>query len=66
MVNGIGFDNDTYIDEQAGFILERANRWDKLYLEFGGKLLWDYHAARVLPEPLRKCAFFPVLKTESR
>ncbi len=49
MVNGIGFDNDTYIDEQAGFILERANRWDKLYLEFGGKLLWDYHAARVLP-----------------
>jgi uncharacterized protein (UPF0371 family) len=43
------FDNDKYLAEQASFILERADRNEKLYLEFGGKLLWDYHAARVLP-----------------
>lgn len=45
----IGFDNEKYLDEQAEFIMERADRAEKLYLEFGGKLLWDYHAARVLP-----------------
>ncbi len=44
------FDNEKYITEQASEILERAKRFnDKLYLEFGGKLLYDYHAARVLP-----------------
>ena len=46
----IGFDNEKYIREQTGEILERVARFDnKLYLEFGGKLLYDYHAARVLP-----------------
>ncbi len=45
----IGFDNEKYLDEQARLIMERACRTEKLYLEFGGKLLWDYHAARVLP-----------------
>ncbi len=46
----IGFDNEKYIREQSGEILERVTRFDnKLYLEFGGKLLYDYHAARVLP-----------------
>lgn len=45
----IGFDNDKYLAEQAAFIAERADKAEKLYLEFGGKLLWDYHAARVLP-----------------
>jgi uncharacterized protein (UPF0371 family) len=45
-----GFDNEKYLAEQAKEILSRANRFgDKLYLEFGGKLLFDYHAARVLP-----------------
>ncbi len=45
-----GFDNDKYLKEQTGAILERAGRFNnKLYLEFGGKLLFDYHAARVLP-----------------
>jgi uncharacterized protein (UPF0371 family) len=29
--------------------LERVNNYDKLYLEFGGKLLFDLHAKRVLP-----------------
>lgn len=44
------FDNEKYIREQTSEILERAVKFDnKLYLEFGGKLLYDYHAARVLP-----------------
>jgi uncharacterized protein (UPF0371 family) len=46
----IGFDNDQYVAEQSSAILERVQRFDnKLYLEFGGKLVFDYHAARVLP-----------------
>ena len=31
------------------YILERVNHYDKLYLEFGGKLVDDKHAKRVLP-----------------
>jgi uncharacterized protein (UPF0371 family) len=45
-----GFDNEHYIREQTAKIIERVQQFDnKLYLEFGGKLLYDYHAARVLP-----------------
>lgn len=45
-----GFNNDQYLQEQTNFILERAKQFNnKLYLEFGGKLTFDYHAARVLP-----------------
>jgi len=46
----IGFDNDKYIKMQSEHILERVKTFDnKLYIEFGGKLFDDYHAARVLP-----------------
>jgi len=46
----VGFDNDKYVTEQSAAILRRVNECDgKLYLEFGGKLLWDMHASRVLP-----------------
>ena len=46
----IGFDNEKYLKEQTLAILERVKKFDnKLYLEFGGKLCFDYHAARVLP-----------------
>lgn len=46
----IGFDNEKYLNQQTESILERASKFDnKLYLEFGGKLLFDYHAARILP-----------------
>jgi uncharacterized protein (UPF0371 family) len=50
-MNGItGFDNEKYISEQTAAILQRVQQFDnKLYLEFGGKLLFDYHASRVLP-----------------
>lgn len=46
----IGFDNDLYMKKQKEHILERIQgAQGKLYLEFGGKLFDDYHAARVLP-----------------
>jgi len=45
-----GFDNEKYLQQQTAAILERVARYhNKLYLEFGGKLLFDYHASRVLP-----------------
>lgn len=45
-----GFDNDKYIALQAEHIRSRIEQFGgKLYLEFGGKLFDDYHAARVLP-----------------
>jgi uncharacterized protein (UPF0371 family) len=51
IVNGQkGFDNEKYLKEQTKSILERVDRFNhKLYLEFGGKIMFDYHAARVLP-----------------
>lgn len=50
MLKKRGFDNDKYLKEQTTAILERVNGLNsKLYLEFGGKLMYDYHAARVLP-----------------
>ena len=60
-----GFDNEKYLEEQSRAILERVHRFnDKLYLEFGGKLLYDYHAARVLPgfDPNVKMRLLQMLK----
>jgi len=46
----VAFDNERYLVEQSEAILERMRQvGGKLYLEFGGKLLFDYHASRVLP-----------------
>ncbi len=46
----IGFDNEKYLAMQSKHIMERIAQFDnKLYLEFGGKLFDDFHAARVLP-----------------
>ena len=50
MTQSVGFDNQKYLDRQSKAILERAKAFDnKLYLEFGGKLIFDYHASRILP-----------------
>ena len=44
------FNNTKYLKIQRESILNRISKFgDKLYLEFGGKLFDDYHAARVLP-----------------
>ena len=46
----IGFDNELYISRQSEQISKRIKDFGgKLYLEFGGKIFDDYHAARVLP-----------------
>ena len=47
----IGFDAEKYLEEQSKYILERINEGnsERLYLEFGGKLVQDKHAMRVLP-----------------
>ena len=46
----IGFDIEKYLKLQSKKILERIEMFEnKLYLEFGGKLFNDLHAARILP-----------------
>ena len=45
----IGFDSEKYLAEQTRYILERVHMYNKLYIEFGGKLMNDLHAKRVLP-----------------
>ena len=45
-----GFSAEQYIEEQSKYILERISSGEgRLYLEFGGKLVEDKHAMRVLP-----------------
>ena len=44
-----GFDNAKYVKVQSEKIKERFKLFDKLYLEVGGKLFDDSHAARILP-----------------
>ncbi|MBQ2319381.1 MAG: DUF1846 family protein, partial [Clostridia bacterium] len=63
-----GFDNDKYIKMQSEHIRERIAQFGgKLYLEFGGKLFDDYHAARVLPgfEPDSKIRMLIELKDQA-
>ena len=55
----VGFDNEKYLSEQSIEILQRTKKFNnKLYLEFGGKIICDYHAGRVLP------GFFPDVKVQ--
>jgi len=68
MPYAVGFDNDTYLAQQYAAIVERVQQCgDTLYLEFGGKLLFDYHAARVLPgfDPNVKMRLLERLKDEA-
>ncbi len=63
-----GFDNDLHVDQQSRAILQRVAQFDgKLYLEFGGKLLFDLHAARVLPgyDPNVKIRLLQKMKNEA-
>ena len=64
----IGFDNEKYIKLQSQNIRDRIAMFGgKLYMEFGGKLFDDYHAARVLPgfEPDAKVKMLLKLKDEA-
>lgn len=68
MTKKIGFDNELYLQEQSAAIIDRIKKFDnKLYLEFGGKLLFDYHAARVLPgfDPNVKMELLQTLKDKA-
>ncbi len=60
----LGFDNEKYLQEQSEEIRRRAGRFGKLYLEFGGKLMNDFHAARCLPgyDPNVKLRLLQTLK----
>ena len=59
-----GFNNEKYVEIQSKRIKEKIKEFDKLYLEFGGKLFDDYHASRVLPgfEPDSKIKMLCELK----
>lgn len=64
-----GFDGKKYIRLQKEKILDRiANfSWGRLYLEIGGKFMYDAHAARVLPgfDPESKKEIFTSLKSQA-
>lgn len=50
MCQSFAFDNKRYLEQQRQAIISRAEQGaGRLYLEFGGKLIGDFHAARVLP-----------------
>ena len=63
----IGFDNEKYLAEQSEEIRRRAAKYGKLYLEFGGKLMNDFHAARCLPgyDPNVKLRLLQSLKDQA-
>ena len=63
----LGFDNEKYLREQSEEIRRRAGRFGKLYLEFGGKLMNDFHAARCLPgyDPNVKLRLLQSLKDQA-
>lgn len=61
------FDSNKYLALQRDKILERIHMFQgKLYLEFGGKMFQDSHAARVLPgyDPNNKIKLLSELKED--
>lgn len=61
------FSSENYLNLQRDHILERIAQFDgKLYMEFGGKMLEDFHAARVLPgyEPDNKIKLLHELREQ--
>ena len=68
MKKKIGFDSEKYLEEQSRYILERASQLEgRLYLEFGGKLIFDMHAARCLPgfDPNAKIRLLEKMKDDT-
>ena len=64
-----GYDGAKYIKLQQEKILERIGKFSnwRLYLEIGGKFMYDQHAARVLPwfDPETKKQIFMSLKNQA-
>ena len=63
----VGFDNQRYLKSQEKAVRERLSRFKhKLYLEIGGKLSGDFHAARTLPgyDPDSKLLLLKKLKKD--
>lgn len=61
----LGFKTEKYLKAQKKAIEERLSKFSgRLYLEFGGKLLGDFHATRTLPgyEPNAKLMLLKSLK----
>lgn len=65
----LGFDSKKYFKLQKEAIQERMQKFSggRLYLEIGGKLLWDPHAQRVLPgfDPKVKVKLFKELSSDA-
>ncbi|MCL5091166.1 MAG: DUF1846 domain-containing protein [Patescibacteria group bacterium] len=67
MVKNFGFDTDKYLLVQRKAIEERLAKFSgRLYLEFGGKLIGDFHASRTLPgyDPNAKLHLLKSLKKD--
>jgi len=66
LANNKGFDNKKYFSAQTKALLERVSKFSKLYLELGGKLLYDGHASRVLPgfDPKNKLKLIKKLRNK--
>jgi uncharacterized protein (UPF0371 family) len=63
----LGFDTQKYLEVQKKAIEERLSKFSgRLYLEFGGKLLEDFHASRTLPgyDPNTKLLLLKNLKKD--
>jgi uncharacterized protein (UPF0371 family) len=63
MLQKRGFDTKRYLRFEKKELLNRAKRFDRLYLEFGGHLCYDGHASRVLLgyDPLAKLGLLKTL-----
>ncbi len=65
-MNQTPFNNDKYMKLQKEEMYERIKKYGKLYIEVGGKLFDDNHAARVLPgfDPNVKLKNFKLAKDD--
>lgn len=65
-MNQTPFDNEKYMQLQKEEIYKRIDKYGKLYIEVGGKLFDDHHAARVLPgfDPNVKMQNFKLAKDD--
>lgn len=64
----LGFDGEKYVQMQKAQILDRVSKFTgRMYLEIGGKFIFDGHASRVLPgfDPKSKVRIFSELASQA-